>query len=289
MPEDNGAIGVLGASSYVGSCLLTRLQDSYRSVIAFSRKEQDESRPNIHWYRVNNLPDNIQIGTWISAAPIWVLIDLLPYIKRSGAVRIVALSSTSSFTKIHSRDMQEKAIAEKLINAEDDLKDWAESEGIDWCIFRPTLIYGLGRDKNICEIARFIKRYHFFPLVREATGLRQPVHADDVACACISAMNSIAPLCRTLNLSGRGVISYKEMVGHVFVALGYRRRIISCPLILLRIGVALLRLFPRYQYLSVAMFERMREDLVFDHSEAKRVLHFNPRSFELSEEDLPID
>jgi hypothetical protein len=35
------------------------------------------------------------------------------------------------------------------------------------------------------------------------------------------------------------------------------------------------------------MVERMNQDLVFDHQDAKRDLNFSSRSFQLQAEDLP--
>ncbi len=67
---------------------------------------------------------------------------------------------------------------------------WAASHGVEWIILRPTLIYGLGRDKNIAEIARFVRRFGFSPLFGKAKGLRQPLHAQDVAGACIAALDA---------------------------------------------------------------------------------------------------
>ena len=61
--------------------------------------------------------------------PIWVLPEHFLVLEASGARRVVT---------------------------------WAKSRGIEWVILRPTLIYGLGRDKNISEIARFIRRFSFF-------------------------------------------------------------------------------------------------------------------------------
>jgi hypothetical protein len=44
---------------------------------------------------------------------------------------------------------------------------------------------------------------------------------------------------------------------------------------------------PRYRDWSVAMVERMSEDLVFDNAAAKRDLGFSPSAFRLTATDLP--
>jgi nucleoside-diphosphate-sugar epimerase len=163
---------------------------------------------------------------------------------------------------------------------------WAANHGVEWVILRPTLIYGLGRDKNITEIARFIQRFGFFPLFGKADGLRQPVHAKDVAAACVAALRAPAAANRAYNLSGGETLAYRDMVVRVFAALGRTPRLLPVPLSAFRLAVALLRWLPRYRHWSAAMAERMNRDLVFDHAEAARDLAFKPKTFLLSEQDV---
>jgi nucleoside-diphosphate-sugar epimerase len=154
-------------------------------------------------------------------------------------------------------------------------------------ILRPTLIYGTGRDKNINEIARFVRWFGFFPVLGEAMGLRQPIHAEDVAGACVSALQAPGAANRAYNISGGETLSYREMVIRVFDALGRRPRVLTVPLWAFRLAVSLLRFLPRYRHWSAAMAERMNRDLVFDHAEVALDLGFKPRVFALAAEDLP--
>jgi nucleoside-diphosphate-sugar epimerase len=183
--------------------------------------------------------------------------------------------------------MAEQATAAKLIDGETRLQAWAESRGIKWVILRPTLIYGLGRDKNISEIARFIRRFGFFSVLGEAKGLRQPIHAMDVAGACLAALQGSAASNRAYNISGGETLAYRDMVARIFMALGRLPRLLTVPLWVFRLAVTTLRCLPRYRQWSAAMAERMNHDLVFDHADAARDLDFKPRAFALAAEDLP--
>lgn len=203
-----------------------------------------------------------------------------------GARRIVTLSSTSRFTKDDSSDLQEQATAHRLADGESRVQAWAANHGVDWVILRPTLIYGLGRDKNISEMVRFILRFGFFPLLGQARGLRQPIHAEDVAAACVAALQVPDAANHAYNISGGETLAYCEMVAHVFKALGRPVRLVTVPLWAFRLTVAMLRRLPRYRHWSAAMAERMNRDLVFDHSEAVHDLGFKPRGFALTAEDV---
>jgi len=284
--------GVLGGSSMVGQCLIPLLINENRHVFAFSRTAGDyKSDIGITWLPLStpsSVPIDAQvIKDWLCLAPIWVLPQYFSMLEACGVNRVVALSSTSRFTKIDSSVQAEKAVATRLIEGEERLMAWANSKGIEWAILRPTLIYGLGLDKNIAEIARFIKRFRFFPLFGEAKGLRQPIHAEDVAVACISALKSPAATNRAYNISGGEGLTYREMVSRVFTAMNRPVRLFKIPLAAFRVSVACLRVLPRFRRLSVAMAERMNRDLDFDHSEAVADLGFSPRPFRLRPEDLP--
>jgi uncharacterized protein YbjT (DUF2867 family) len=291
VPESK--VGVLGASSLVGGCLLAQLEEMGWSAVAFSReKRMAIQRGTVEWIQLPAADTKIlgmtrSISYWICVAPIWVLPDYFSLIEASGARRLVALSSTSRFTKVGSGDAAETAIAAKLIESEARVQAWAEGCGIDWVILRPTLIYGQGRDKNISDMARFIRRFSFFPLLGSAQGRRQPIHAADVATACVAALQAPAAANRAYDISGGETLTYREMVARVFAALGRPVRLVTVPLWAFRLAVAVLRCLPRYRHWSAAMAERMNQDLVFDHADAARDLGFKPRGFAVAAEDVP--
>jgi nucleoside-diphosphate-sugar epimerase len=262
------------------------------SVVAFSRKNQIpiQGAP-VEWRRLptwvtNGTEKASSIGAWICVAPIWVLPDYFSLIEASGARRVVALSSTSRFTKVASCDPAETAMAAKLSESEARVQAWAEARGIEWVVLRPTLIYGLGRDKNITEMARFVCRFGFFPLLGRAQGQRQPIHVEDVAAACVAALQALDAANRAYNLSGGETLPYREMVARVFVALGRPVRFVTVPLWAFRVAVSMLCCLPRYRHWSAAMAERMNSDMVFDHADAARDLGFKPRGFALTAKDV---
>jgi hypothetical protein len=83
------------------------------------------------------------------------------------------------------------------------------------------------------------------------------------------------------------VLTYRAMVGRVFAALARPQRLVVCPVLAFRLALSALRLVPRYRLWTVAMVERMNQDMVFGHDDAKRDLGFAPRPFRLEAADLP--
>lgn len=285
-------IGLFGASSFVGQCLIPLLDNSDCKVTAYTRKSPPEPSGNVTWQQIKNSPQHIPnnsetIPFWIWMAPIWILPDYLDYLLAQGAKRVVILSTTSRFTKQSSSNPRERALVHRIAEVETHLEHWEKENSVEWIILRPTMIYGHGIDKNISVIGRFIHRFGFFPLFGKAHGLRQPVHAEDVASACLGALESPKATNRAYNISGNETLTYREMVTRLFVAMGKRPRLPSFSIGLFRIAVNLLRIIPRYRHWSASMAERMNQDLVFDHSDATSDFNYSPRPFRLDSEDIP--
>lgn len=305
----NKCVGVIGASSIVGSQLLHSLTQSGWQVVAFSRQPKKNVNKDIEWRRTipphslnpldfdsalcsTSSPEAISevneaIPTWICTAPIWVLPDYFDFLMLHGAKRVVALSSTSLLTKEDSPDPGEQSAVRRLIDGEARLQNWAEEKGVGWIIVRTTMIYGLGKDKNISEIARLIRRWGFFPLLGNGRGMRQPVHAKDVSEACQAAITSPVIKSRAYNLSGGEVLSYKEMVKRIFIALNKNPHFVHIPRWVFRLALFGLHLLPRFRHWSIVMVDRMNTDMLFDHSEAKNSFGISPRPFSLGVKDLP--
>ena len=217
-------------------------------------------------------------GSWlIATVPLWLLPQALQAWPELAG--LVAFSSTSADTKTDSSDPDEQALAQRLRDAEQQVRETCAERGIACTLLRPTLIYGSGRDRNISAIAGIIRRFGVFPLAAPGTGLRQPVHADDLAAAAVACIDNPAAAGRTFALPGGETLSYREMVRRIFTALDKPPRTPALPMPLLRVGLKLAGgLLPGHY--SPALFERMNQDLAFDLEPAHRALNYSPRGFD---------
>jgi GT2 family glycosyltransferase/nucleoside-diphosphate-sugar epimerase len=289
VPERPGII-VAGASSQIGRFLIPRLRAHGFHVHTLSRRgvaatEVIEMFVTWHQVDIERSPESVAIRdaeTFIHLAPLPALVPMLESLSKNGIRRIIAFSSTSRFTKLRSGDQGERELVRTLINSEEALATKCAQLGIAWTIFRPTLIYGCASDKNVTTIANFVRRFGFFPAVGRATGRRQPVHADDLAQACVAAIDCEATFGQAYNLSGGSTLTYREMVEAIFRATDRRARMVSVPIYLFRAVVKLATFSRRYRKLNFEMANRMNADLCFDHSAATRDFGYRPRGFDLS-------
>ena len=273
---------VAGATGQIGDFLLPMLLKQGHEVFAISRSEHKDEK--VCWLQCDlNDAETVQLpvaDVLINVAGLTLIPALAGQIRSSGIRRLIAFSSTSIFTKSESSDAREKAMINALKQAESEVISMCEKQGIGWTLFRPTLIYSLGRDKNITLIDEKIRRFHLFPLVGSGRGLRQPVHASDLATACLQVLDSEKAEGCAYNLSGGEVLSYKEMVKRLFEYRELPPRLIPVPAILLRFVIKLLRLLPKYRYLSPDMADRMEKDMVFSHEQATADFGYSPRTFQ---------
>jgi nucleoside-diphosphate-sugar epimerase len=271
---------VIGGTGLVGGYLVQHLVARGERPMVLSRSEQ-HGRPDIHWL-VGDLkqPDTLNLPPfatlYCSAYPA-LLANALPRLLHPSLRRVIAFSSTSVITKQESEIAAEREIVRQLVDAERTIASECEQRNVGWTILRPTLIYAEGRDRNITPLSRLIRRFGFMPLVGGAQGLRQPVHAEDLAVAAIAAAASPAAVNNTYALPGAETLAYREMVGRIFDGLGRPRRTISVPSFLWRAGFALAK--PLFPEANVAMGIRMMKDMTFDSAPAVRDLGWKPRGF----------
>ncbi len=286
LPSDNSRRKVLvtGATSLIGDYLLPELVKSGFEVHAFSRNPPSQPIfPLLIWHKIDITKDRLVDARGADAiihlAPLWTLPPLIENLAKKGVKRVIAFSSTSLFTKYQSNYAKERRLAYDLKSSEDRLAELCTRHEVNWTVFRPTLVYRLGRDKNVTTIAHFIKRFGFFPLVGTGHGLRQPVHAEDLAIACRKALDNPLTFNKAYNLSGGETLTYREMVDRISKSQEKNSYIINIPLPAFRIVLRGLSCLPIYRHLTPEMANRINLDMCFDHESASSDLGFSPRSF----------
>ena len=265
---------VLGATGQIGLCLRRRLAAAGRDALFLARRRPEAAEGA--WAMLDlagkaGFPALPPVG--IATVPIWLLPGRVDALAAAGVRRLVVFSTTSIFGKAESRSTFER----RQIAAA-----WAAEQALAQApfgvtILRPALVYGAGRDANITAAARFIGRFGFYPLWGRATGLRQPVHADDLAAAALAVADRPDLAGRAFNLGGGETLPYREMIGRIFDALGRPRRLVTVPG-LPWIAAAYAGLGGP-STLTADAVRRMGRDLAFDDGSASAAFAYAPRHF----------
>jgi nucleoside-diphosphate-sugar epimerase len=271
---------VVGATGIVGGYILKNLVRSGERPIALSRSKHD-STADVEWFEgdlsASEVPELPSFSTLYCTAHAGLMAAALAHLACPSLRRVVAFTSTSIVTKAESEIDAERESVRRWAAAEQQLIVACERLGIQWTVLRPTIIYDEGRDANITRLSRLIERFGFMPLAGSGTGLRQPVHAEDLAAGAVAAAASSAAANKIYAIPGRDTITYREMVGRIFDGMDRRRRIVAIPPTLWRAAFALAK--PFISNANVAMGNRMAKDMIFDAAPAMRDFGWNPREF----------
>ncbi len=289
IPLPFSSVLVTGGSSQIGRCVLRRLATAGVSGYALGRNrppglpadrfvQGDLTRTDLEF------PDRMDAVVHI--AKLWYLPEHIDALYARGVRRIVCFSTTSIFVKQDSSDAGERDLVARMVDAEARVLAQCAALEIACTILRPTLVYGLGIDRNVSRAANFIRRFRFYPLAGAATGLRQPVHADDLAAAALAALNTPVAAGKCYEVGGSEQLVYREMIGRIFDTLEMPRRFVPIPF--LGTFAAAAGFVLRRPEVTGEMVQRMRRDLVCDNGPAIRDFGYEPRPFlSAGRADLP--
>lgn len=271
---------VFGASGQIGMPLLDRLRDDGWRVHAVSRDPRAE-QPGLIWWP-GELPGFAlpaqQADVIFSCGPLDLFAQWYARVVVA-APRVIAFGSTSIDVKRGSADAEERDLVARLREAERTLFETAAARGAAVTVLRPTLVYGSARDRNLSRIAQVAQRFGRIVLPRDATGLRQPVHAHDLADAAFRCIDIAASFGRTYALPGGETLSYRDMVARVLAALQPPPRLHEVPSPVFNLVLALAHAAGFALDFNEAAVARMRGDLVFDPADAQRDFGYAPRNF----------
>ena len=269
-----------GGSGQIGGPLLDRLHDAGWRVTSVSRTPHND-HPGLHWLQgdldhVEGLPRAVDVI--FSCGPLdhfarWYATSKIE------AERVVAFGSTSIEVKRGSADPEERDVAQRLRAGERGVFETAAARGANATLLRPTLVYGAGRDRTLTRIATLAREWGRFVLPRNAHGLRQPVHVDDLAAAAFAACDVVATHGQAYALPGGETLSYRDMVARVLAVLEPPPRLIEVPSPLFTAALLGARALGRIGGFGDAAVARMRSDLVFDIEPARRDFGYAPQQF----------
>jgi NADH dehydrogenase len=238
-----------GATGTVGSALLRRLTAEGRPVRALVRDQRrlgdqrvrvqialgDLSHPPSFRNALRGVDTVVHLAASIRDQPMGSIeelnavatLRLVRAAERAGVRRFVFFSALNAHHHSRTRFFRAKALAEEAV----------EESDLASVILRPSIIYTPG-DPWLTLLDR-LSRLPAVPISGSGKALYQPVWAEDVADAVISALASANS---AYELAGPEVLSYNDIVRTVLRAAGRRRRLLHVPLPVVRASLKVLPL-----------------------------------------------
>lgn len=165
-------------------------------------------------------------SVWISFGPIWLFAPFFERLASSYPVRVsnlvglIACSSSSVLTKRFASNPFDRELASRLEHSENQLLSACRRLGVGCRILRPSIIYGqvsCYSDRNLSRLLRILQCLPLFPVPSDS-GLRQPIHASQLAAVALCLARQVAgsgwtsDLPECIALGGDTNLSYKAMI-----------------------------------------------------------------------------
>jgi len=246
---------VTGATGFVGRTIVAQLLARGYKVVALARKHPpSEGQPGLvrvaadasgdGWERwaegcdaaihlVGIIRENPKAGVTFHQAHVAATAKVLEVCGKLAIRRILHMSALGADPQGLTPYQRTKGEAEALVR----------SSGLDWTIFRPSVIFGPG-DGFTTTLASVVRRFPIIPMFGDGSYPLHPVAVEEVAEAFVRSLELPETVGKTIELGGPEVLSYLEVLRRIASSLHCRRVFVRIPWgisrFLVRIAAALL-------------------------------------------------
>jgi NADH dehydrogenase len=230
--ESDMKIFVTGATGFVGNAIVRQLLAAGHTPRCLVRRgsEGKLTQPGVEFHPGDALDPATLAGALDGCAAVMHLVGIIREIPQrqvtfqrlhveatanvlaaaqaQGVRRYLHMSANGARAAAPTPYQRSKWQAEELVRA----------SGLDWTIFRPSLIYGRG-DGFITLLARMVRRLPVLPVLGDGRYLLSPVAVGDVAAGFVAALTRPATIGQSFACGGPDTISYDRLLDLVGAAL----------------------------------------------------------------------
>lgn len=293
--NEDVTIVVDGSDCASGQAMATRLLQSGRRVLLVrTRFSRSGARPAIEndadqadmsqaalvvvsdeYLRKVSAADIGRVKTVYCFGPLDFMSGLFIDLVRLGGERIVAvvLAATPSLD-----DAQRSHVCDRQ---HDDVQQVARDHGIALSILCPTLLYGADIRSEINRMCALVKYLPVIPLLGDGSGLRQPLHIQDLVTACLNATSASASVQRSYCLGGDQQLTHIELLQQIAARYRSPVRIYKLPVSVAKAVKRLLNWLRLDRSAAVNLLIPENRDILCDNASAQNDIGFKPGKLEL--------
>lgn len=157
-------------------------------------------------------------------------------------------------------------------------EEYVRRSGLDWTIFRPSLIFG-PKDAFINMLADQIRKFPIVPVIGDGSYRMQPIHADDVARCFVQSLGMPETVGKIYDLCGTDRLTFLQMLSVVGKVLGKKGvTTVKSPLGLIKSVVPFLQKIPAFP-LTSDQLQMLIEESICDGA-WRKTFTFEPIRFE---------
>lgn len=194
--------------------------------------------------------------------------------KTSSVKQCIFVSSTSIYSNY-------RAASDKVIAAEEEMKQLFTQKNISWTLIRPTMIFGSREDHNISTFMHWLNKYPLFPIVKKGAALLQPVNKNDLAQAYYLILSNRENVKnKEYIVSGERAMSLKETLRAIGKSIGKNNTFINVPMPIASFGANMLYILSFKRLDIREKLFRLSENRAFEHTAISEELGYSPKPFE---------
>lgn len=195
--------------------------------------------------------------------------------RTAGVRRLIHFSASGAEKKSPSRYFRTKWEAEELVR----------QSGLDYTIFRPTLIFGPG-DNLINRYMKWITWLPILPVVGSGKHKVQPIFINDVARAIQESLNRPISIGQTYALGGPSVLNSRQIISELAAVLRKERMQLPIPASLLWVIATLMEKLLPNPLLTIEQLQALHRDNICDITALEHELEIHPMSLQKSVRDF---
>ncbi|HYI14515.1 MAG TPA: complex I NDUFA9 subunit family protein [Thermomicrobiales bacterium] len=266
-PDQTGtSVLLIGGTGYVGDAMRQRLREAGHQVTLLVRPSSSAERYEQEGFATaqGDVTDPNSLVRALDRVRPDAVINLVAIIKEKGKATFEQMNYRGTVNVVDAmrqtginRILQMSALGAGNVpgfpyhytkwKAENYVKD----SGMDWTIFRPSIVFGPGQHEQFVEQLADVVRMKIapvLPVVGDGMSRFQPVHLDDVAASYERALRDPATTARQIyELAGPEVLTYEEILDECARVLGTQKRKLHVPVALMTPAAALMGAVPFFE------------------------------------------
>ena len=294
MLNPNDRIVVTGSAGLVGQNLVTLLrEEGFANIVAIDKHEANlATQKRLHPGVDCVLADLAEHGSWEREfAGANVVVQLHAQIAGLSSEpfernNIVATKNVLDVIHRMGRPFIVHASSSVVNSVADDDYTWSKKaqerlvieSGLDYCVLRPTLMFGWFDPKHLGWLARFMERVPVFPIPGHGRYMRQPLYNRDFCRAILACMRR-RPNRAVYDLTGPDRIDYIDMIRTIRDVKGLHTPIVRIPYGLFAALLRTYALFSRKPPFTAAQLKALVAGDDFTGVDIERVFGFAPTPF----------
>ena len=251
---------LIGGTGYVGDVMRRRLRDAGHDVTLVVRSADRSAALKRDGFAIveGDATDAKALRAAVQSAAPQVVINLVAIIREEKGVTFEALNYGASVNAIDAASAAgvPRFIQMSALGAHDNpdypyhfhkwrAEEYLRQSGLQWTIFRPSIIFGPGeKTQFVSQLADIVRSAPVIPVVGDGSSRFQPVHLNDVADSFERAVRDVSTAGETYDLGGAEVLTYEEILDACAEALGKRKRKVHVPVALMMPAAAVMGAIP---------------------------------------------